>query len=1211
MNIKDFFNKNKKTALLQIKNNKVKDLIFSQNTYELKIQDKNNFFWTFLKLDNEAIPTDFFCTCTEYDKKQICIHIAISYFRICQYPEPLHIIFNKSFWNAIFTVYSKKLGYKTNILKKHKNGYYSIKDSTDTFFSIEGLIKHDITTLEEILSTKNVNTEQLSLKFSNINEQDIALWEEEKGSDILNYQLSFWSDLATYLFLLQDMGNNYTLQIISEESTTYPKYIIINFTKHVKIKLYIPKEEIEYIFAHLKNINSPIQIYADDKIIESITYDEQKSSLHIKTTDKIESLLKENANYITFKNSFYIPNKAFIYINPIFKNKKIAFLLNNYSTLLAKYINIEREPISPRYKIYFDEDKNFNIKSYLYSLNDMKLSNFFDPWIYIASKNTFFRINKKNFIGINLKIPHTQISSFISTHINWLNQKKHFQINCESIPSKMHYFIDNEKNLIFQSQLDIQIKDFINLQDYIYIDKKGFFKKENKNDLLPIRHNLKISKNKIASFIKDNKHILEQITGFFSAKNPIKKFSLEIVLEKNIRINKKIKINEEYKLDNLIFFNSYVYVKNKGFHPIIIPQKIKQLKNEITIPKKDEANFLKYELAKLIPYAHYVDKRLLHPEFLKIYINKTYKEGTNTYWLEIFYKSNIGLINIKEIYDNIKNNSKYIFSSAGLIFLKTDRFYWLSQLTPEKWNPQNSFVRINFLDWIKLLSFEYPILLSKNKDDRNLIDELENFEKQKKPSLSLLKANLRPYQKLGIQWLWKLYCNKISALLCDEMGLGKTHQAMALLSSSFIENKSKKFLIICPTSVIYHWEDLLKKFVPAIKSTVFHGFLRNLTNFATNEANILLTSYGIFRLEQESLCSFNYDIAIFDEIQVAKNWLSKTHQSLKKINATMKLGLTGTPLENNISELKAIFDIILPDYFPKDHVFKEFFIHPIEKTNDEEKKRLLSNLIKPFILRRKKSEVLQDLPEKIEEIAYCDLSYEQIDLYNSIIKQSKTEILKEFNDSPKSINYLHIFSILSKLKQICNHPSLIKKDIATYYKHKSGKWELFLELITEALVSNQKIVIFSQYLDMISIIENYFKSKKIGFETIKGSTKNRQKKINKFKKDPKCEVFIASLLAAGVGIDLSCASVVIHYDRWWNPAKENQATDRVHRIGQNRGVQVFKLVTKNTIEEKIHMIIEKKKDIINKTISSDETETIKKLSKEEIISILQEIHLNN
>ncbi len=232
----------------------------------------------------------------------------------------------------------------------------------------------------------------------------------------------------------------------------------------------------------------------------------------------------------------------------------------------------------------------------------------------------------------------------------------------------------------------------------------------------------------------------------------------------------------------------------------------------------------------------------------------------------------------------------------------------------------------------------------------------------------------------------------------------------------------------------------------------------------------------------------------------------------------------------------------------------------------------------------------------------------QTELYQQVVTQMRETIYQDLKDASKPVPYLHVFSALSKMKQICDHPALIDGDLKQYQKKASGKWDLFVELLYEACESGQKVVVFSQYLDMLTIIESHLKKKGIGYASIKGSTRDRSEQLRKFREDPKCEVFVASLLAAGVGIDLTQASIVIHYDRWWNPAKENQATDRVHRIGQSRGVQVFKLVTKNTIEEHIHEIIERKKGLLEQIVGSDDQ--INYLSREELLQVFEKMFRN-
>ena len=436
------------------------------------------------------------------------------------------------------------------------------------------------------------------------------------------------------------------------------------------------------------------------------------------------------------------------------------------------------------------------------------------------------------------------------------------------------------------------------------------------------------------------------------------------------------------------------------------------------------------------------------------------------------------------------------------------------------------------------------------------------------------------------------------------MGLGKTHQAMALLAGAFhLKKEGRQCLIVCPTSVIYHWEELLKKFLPGLEVYVFYGQNRQIDKLR-GSYDILLTSYGLVRSEKKVLSEISFDIAIYDEIQNAKNASSQTHRALKNLQVNVSIGLTGTPIENRIMELRSLFDLVLPHYLPPEAQFKEQFVLPIEKEQDLGKKQLLSKIVNPFMLRRKKSEVLLELPEKVEEISYCDLSEEQRKLYQELFYSYKSTIKEDAEKRADKVGGgMHIFALFSKLKQVCNHPALITGDLDQYDTHSSGKWDLFVELLEEARGSSQKVVVFTQYLHMMDIIKLYLEGKGIGYAEIRGSTRDRREPLKRFKEDPHCEVFIASLQAAGVGIDLTAASVVIHYDRWWNPAKENQATDRVHRMGQSRGVQVFKLVTKRTVEERIHELILKKKGLLDDVVGFDDQDAIKNLTKQEVFEL--------
>ncbi|MFH0822033.1 MAG: DEAD/DEAH box helicase, partial [Pseudomonadota bacterium] len=331
---------------------------------------------------------------------------------------------------------------------------------------------------------------------------------------------------------------------------------------------------------------------------------------------------------------------------------------------------------------------------------------------------------------------------------------------------------------------------------------------------------------------------------------------------------------------------------------------------------------------------------------------------------------------------------------------------------------------------------------------------------------------------------------------------------------------------------------------------------------------------------------------------------TKTYQAVKALQSVSTIGLTGTPIENSLMDLKALFDIVLPGYLPSDSLFETRFRAPVEEQADKDAERRLYRMVHPFVLRRKKEQVLKELPPKIEDLRRCSLSADQVRFYKDIVENRGQDLVRTLKDPDQKVPYMHVFAILNYLKQICNHPAMLGDKEHDYTKYASGKWDLFVELLEEGLGSGQKVVVFSQYVKMLALIESYLKDRNIGFATIKGSTRNRAEPISRFNHNPDCMVFTASLRASGLGIDLTGGSVVIHYDRWWNSAREDQATDRVHRIGQRRGVQVFKLITENTLEERIDLLINRKRELMASVVREDDQGILKHFSREELIELI-------
>jgi SNF2 family DNA or RNA helicase len=331
------------------------------------------------------------------------------------------------------------------------------------------------------------------------------------------------------------------------------------------------------------------------------------------------------------------------------------------------------------------------------------------------------------------------------------------------------------------------------------------------------------------------------------------------------------------------------------------------------------------------------------------------------------------------------------------------------------------------------------------------------------------------------------------------------------------------------------------------------------------------------------------------------------HRAAARLKSQVVIGLTGTPLENSVYDLKAIFDICLPGYLGSDRDFKNRYADPIANTADPASRQALTRLINPFILRRTREQVLPELPEVIEDFRTCQLSDDQITLYRELINGHHQALAADADpESGKTEpRYMELLAIINYLKQVCNHPCLIKKcqDVERY---RSGKWDLFVELLDECLDAGMKVVVFSHYTSMLDLIEKYLLKRGISYRGLRGEMPmaQRHRMIRQFNSDRSCLVFTASLLTGGIGVDLTAAQAVIHYDRWWNAAREDQATARVHRMGQKHVVQVFKLITVGTLEEKINQLIARKKDLASEMIRKDDAAIIKRLSREELLDLL-------
>ncbi|MBI3236625.1 MAG: DEAD/DEAH box helicase family protein, partial [Chlamydiales bacterium] len=492
----------------------------------------------------------------------------------------------------------------------------------------------------------------------------------------------------------------------------------------------------------------------------------------------------------------------------------------------------------------------------------------------------------------------------------------------------------------------------------------------------------------------------------------------------------------------------------------------------------------------------------------------------------------------------------------------------------------------------------------------SMTDQLIEIRKQMLGEKSLtfskipseVKATLRSYQLEGVKWIERLRMMFLNGILADDMGLGKTLQAICALTQ-FMQKKRNGSLIVCPTSLLYNWKEEFAKFNPQMKVAVVDGVpsnrKRSIEQFP--EYDILITSYTLLQKDIEFYKSISFAYVILDEAQHIKNRGTRNAKSVKMVQAEHRLILSGTPIENSLDELWSLFDFLMPGFLGAYDRFIEKYIR-VSGKDQQKNLEYLKKKVSPFILRRMKVDVLDDLPPVSEIVYHCQLSDLQMGLYRSYAESARNELVKLVERDGFDRVQIHVLATLTRLKQICCHPAIFAKEKAE--SGDSAKYELLMELLQTLIEGNHKTVIFSQYTRMLQIMREDLESRGIRFVYLDGSSKNRLEVVKQFNEDKTIPVFLVSLKAGGTGLNLVGADTVIHYDMWWNPAVESQATDRVHRIGQKNSVSAYKLITLNTIEEKIAEMQRKKKGLVKKVVSCDD-EAIAKLTWEDVLELLK------
>lgn len=484
---------------------------------------------------------------------------------------------------------------------------------------------------------------------------------------------------------------------------------------------------------------------------------------------------------------------------------------------------------------------------------------------------------------------------------------------------------------------------------------------------------------------------------------------------------------------------------------------------------------------------------------------------------------------------------------------------------------------------------------------RKMGEKLANFTRIEpvQPSVEF-QGELRPYQIEGLSWLQFLREYELSGILADDMGLGKTVQA---LSHLLLEKTSGRMngpcLIVAPTSLMFNWCAEAQRFAPDLKVLLLHGALRKLVYEDIISHDLVLTTYPLLVHDQEVLLKQNFYYLILDEAQFIKNARSQSAQIALQLKAKYRLCLTGTPMENHLGELWSLFHFMMPGLLGEQRQFTRLFRSPIEKHGDTERRAHLNRRVSPFLLRRTKDKVLQELPEKVEIIRHVELEDQQRDLYETIRVTMEKKVRTQIANLGLSRSHIFILEALLKLRQVCCDPRLLKISTTQKTTVKSAKLELLMELIIEMHEEGRRILLFSQFTEMLALIEEELHQRAINYVKLTGQTKDRQTPVQQFQQG-KVSLFLISLKAGGTGLNLTAADTVIHYDPWWNPAVENQATDRAHRIGQNKTVFVYKLVTKGTVEEKILTMQRNKRALMEGLFSETATENKFKMNEEDL-----------
>ena len=887
---------------------------------------------------------------------------------------------------------------------------------------------------------------------------------------------------------------------------------------------------------------------------------EGKDNLYLALYDTEKNLISSYSNLNQSKINNYIENleneKEF-FIS--WKEEKKSDYLKLDKTLLEyllkeeKFVNSDFERITKKeienISLLIRDNNEIEDRLDIYiEINDNLLTKRNIVENYIYSQGTFYKINIEEdsqfpLLDLFQKIDKYELESY-GTLI--LKNYKNIDLKYEDYET----IISNEKTAIpqiiiekiaFDNSLYLKINSIISTMDYEFFIKNKIETVLTVNEL---EKKLEISKINLENLSSDMFEIVKVLT----------------------KLQKSIGLKSSYYIDNENFI-----ILNEELAKEFVKKELLQLTGKYSIIGTDRLR--KYNIKAVKPK---ISGRFSY--------NLDYFEG------EVEVEVEGDKFSIQQLLNNYKKDEYIVLSDGTNALINREYIEKLQRIFKEE---DGNKVKVSFFDMpivqdmIDEKSFENDFMGSKDFfEGINKLAE-ENIDYPK------LNATLRDYQKYGYKWLKYLTDNSLGACLADDMGLGKTLQAIALLSKVH-EEKKKKSMVIMPKSLIYNWENEIKRFSPKLKVGIYYGINRDFSSL--KKVDIILTTYGTIRNDIESLLKQKFDLLILDESQNIKNINSQTTKAVLLLNAKKRVALSGTPIENNLLELYSLFRFLNPEMFGSVQEFTNDYIVPIQKYSDTSTIEELRKKIYPFLLRRVKKEVLADLPDKIEKLVYVDMNDKHRRFYEERRKYYYS-LLEKNTSSQGNFDKFFVLQAINELRHIVSSPELESKKII------SSKKEVLIENVIEAIENNHKVLVFVNYLSSIESICDSLKENKIKYLKMTGQTKDRQNLVDKFQNDSRYKVFVMTLKTGGVGLNLVSADTIFIYDPWWNTTVENQAIDRAYRLGQDKTVFAYKMIMRNTIEEKILKLQEIKNKLLDDLISEDNLST-KNLSKSDIEFIL-------